>query len=84
MKFSEYVNGFVNLLNVAVVPVIAALAFAAFIWGAVNYFFVSGDDEAKRKEGRAFIFWSLLGMAVLFSVWGFVNVLLSTLGFAPD
>lgn len=83
MKFSDYANGFVNLLNVAVAPVITALAFAALIWGAVNYFFIHGGDEKKRAEGRAFILWSLLGMAVLFSVWGLVNVLLSTLGFAP-
>jgi hypothetical protein len=31
-----------------------------------------------------FAFWGLLGMVVLFSVWGFVNLLLSTLGVAPS
>lgn len=83
MKFSQYVDGIINLLNTVVVPVIFSLAFAAFIWGMVNYFFIHGGDEAKRSEGRQFLLWSIIGMAVLFSVWGFVNLLLSTLGVAP-
>ena len=83
MKFSGYVDGSIGLLNTVVVPVIFALAFAAFVWGVVKYLFIHGNDEAKRAEGRLFVLWGVIGMAVLFSVWGFVNLLLSTLGFAP-
>ncbi|MEK7144346.1 MAG: hypothetical protein AAB794_00570 [Patescibacteria group bacterium] len=83
MKFSQYVGGFITLLNTVVVPVIAALAFAAFIWGAVNYFFLQAADEKKREEGRLFVLWGIIGLVVLFSVWGLVNLLLSTLGLTP-
>ena len=83
MKFSGYVNGIVGLLNTVVAPVIAALAFAAFVWGVVNYFFIHADDEQKRGEARMFLLFGLIGLVVLFSVWGFVNILLSTLGIAP-
>ena len=83
MTFSGYVNGIIGLLNTVVVPVIFALAFLAFVWGVVNYFFLGGTDEKKRGEGRQFVFWGLLGMLVLFSVWGLVNLLLSTLGIKP-
>lgn len=76
-------TGIIGILNTVVVPVIFALAFLVFVWGAVNYFFLSSGDEAKRSEGRQFVLWGLLGMVVLFSVWGFVNLLLSTLGIAP-
>ena len=84
MKFSEYVNGFIGLLNTVVVPVLFALAFAAFVWGIANYFFFHMGDEKKREEGRIFILWGLIGLVVLFSVWGFVNLLLSTLGITPS
>lgn len=87
MTFAEFIGsgttGVIGLLNVVVVPVIFALSFLVFVWGVVNYFFFNGGDEAKRAEGRAFVLWGLLGMVVLFSVWGFVNLLLSTLGIAP-
>lgn len=87
MSFKTFIGsgttGIIGVLNTVVVPIIFAFAFAVFVWGVVNYFFISGADEKKRSEGRQFVFWGLLGMAVLFSVWGFVNILLSTLGIAP-
>lgn len=76
-------TGIIGLLNTVAVPVIFALAFLVFVWGVVNYLFLSGGDEGKRAEGRQFALWGILGMVVLFSVWGFVNIVLSTLGIAP-
>ncbi|MDO8514655.1 MAG: hypothetical protein Q7S50_03875 [bacterium] len=77
-------SGIIGILNTVVVPVIFAFAFAAFIWGVVNYFFLHGGEEIKREEGRKFILWGIIGMVVLFSVWGFVNIVLSTLGIMPQ
>jgi hypothetical protein len=87
MTFAQYIGnsstGVIGLLNLVVVPVIFALSFLAFVWGVINYFFLHSGDETKRAEGRTFVLWGLLGLIVLFSVWGFVNLLLSTLGIAP-
>jgi len=87
MTFAQFVgtssSGLIGVLNTVVVPIIFTLAFAAFIWGVVNYFFLHGGEETKREEGKEFILWSIIGIVVLFSVWGFVNLLLSTLGIAP-
>lgn len=87
MTFAQFIgdgtSGVIGVLNLVVVPVIFSLAFAAFVWGVVSYFFLRGGEEAKRAEGRLFIMWGLIGLVVLFSVWGFVNILLSTLGIAP-
>ena len=86
MTFAQFVgsgsSGVIGAVNTAVVPLIAAFAFAAFIWGVANYFFLNVGNETKRAEGRQFIFWGILGIVVFFSVWGFVNILLSTLGIA--
>ena len=35
-------------MSLSVVPIIFAFAFAAFIWGLVNYFYLHPGDEAKR------------------------------------
>lgn len=87
MTFAQFVGGgsegLIGALNTVAIPVIATLAFAVFTWGVANYFLLHGGDEGKRAEGRQFILWGVLGMAVLFSVWGFVKILLSTLGIAP-
>lgn len=87
MTFKDFIGsgttGVIGVLNTIVVPLIVTLAFAAFVYGVVKYFFISGDNETSRGEGRQFIIWGLIGLAVLFSVWGFVNLMLSTLGISP-
>jgi hypothetical protein len=86
MTFAQFVGsgstGLIGILNTVVVPLLFTLAAAAFVWGIVNYFFIHGGEEAKRAEGRQFVLWGIIGLAVLFSIWGFVNLLLSTLGIA--
>lgn len=88
MTFAQFIGngstGIIGAINVIVVPVIFAASFAVFVWGIVKYFFLHGGEETSREEGRYFILWGLIGMAVLFSVWGFVKLLLSTLGIAPS
>ena len=87
MTFAQFIGsgttGIIGIINVVVVPFIIALAFLVFIYGVVNYFFLHGGEDAKRAEGRQFILWGVLGLTVIFSVWGLVNILLSTLGIAP-
>jgi Type IV secretion system pilin len=87
MTFAQFIGsgttGIIGAVNIVVVPLIFAFAFLVFIWGVVNYFFLNKGDETKRAEGKQFVFWGILGMVLLFSVWGFVNLLLSTLGITP-
>ena len=87
MTFAKLIGngttGIIGAINTVVVPIIGILIFLVLVWGVVNYFFIHGDDDKKREEGRQFIFWGVLGMVVYFSVWGFVNLALSTLGIAP-
>ena len=89
MTFAQFVGnstnntGIIGVFNTVIVPVIFALAFLAFIWGIMSYFFFHGGEEQKRTEGRQFILWGIIGMVVLFSVGGVVKILLSTLGIMP-
>jgi Type IV secretion system pilin len=88
MTFADYIGttpttGVIGLINLVLVPVIFALAFLVFIWGVIKYFIIHGGEETKRVEGRQFVLWGLIGIVVLFSVWAFVNILLSTLGISP-
>ena len=89
MTFAQFVGsgstGIIGVINTIVIPLIAALVFIVFIYGVVKYFFLNNNgDEAKLKEGRDFILWGILGLVALFSVWGIVNILLSTLGLTSN
>jgi len=57
-----------------VIPILFAIATIVFFWGIILYI-TSGGDEEKRKEGRGFIIYGLIGLFVMVAVWGIVNVL---------
>jgi hypothetical protein len=60
-----------------VVPFLFALATVGFIWGVIQMF-MNPDSEEKRKTGKQFMVWGLVGLFVMLSVWALVNVLSST------
>ena len=75
------VLGYVTcIINNSVIPLIFALATVMFIWGAVNFFIINADEEAKRAQGKQFMIWGIIALAVMLSVWGLVGILSSTFG----
>lgn len=80
MTFANLVQNILSFINQVVVPFIFALAFLTFIWGVFNLFFLGSDDSGKQEKARSFMLYGLLGMVVLFSVWGLVSILLNTFG----
>lgn len=79
MSFANYVDSIINVINTLVVPTILSLTFFVFVYGVLKQFVFEGDDTA-RKKGRQITLWGLIGMAIVFSLWGLVALLLSTLG----
>lgn len=75
---TPYSNGIIDLINKVFVPVLFAIAFLYFIYGVYKYFILGAEKDTERATGRTFVLWSLVGFAVILSVWGLVNVLIST------
>ena len=64
-----------SVLN-AVIPVIIGLAFVVFLWGIYKYVTTASlDGKAGAKET---IIYGLIGLFVMLSAWGLVNVLIVT------
>lgn len=68
----------VPFVDNAVIPLLYALAFLFFMYGMAR-FFLSPSEEA-REMGRQHAVWGIIALAVLFSIWGIVRIMLSTLG----
>lgn len=66
-------------LNKTVVPFLFALAFLFFIVTAARYFIIGGGSEDARKKARLLALWGIIAFVVMVSIWGIVNVLLSSL-----
>lgn len=80
MTFAAFVTQIVGFINYVLVPLLFAIAGLAFLWGVFQYFFMSNGDAGKQAEGRTFVLWGVIGLAVLFSTWGLVNVLMASVG----
>lgn len=80
-QLSLFFINIVRVIDVVIVPVIFSVAFVVFLWGVFRYFIAGAGDEEKRKEGRKFITWSIIGFFLMFAVWGIVNLLINSLGF---
>ncbi len=75
-----------RIYTVILNPIIAllfGLAFAYLIWGVVKYVSQS-DQEAMREEGRRAIIWGIIGMFVMFSVFGILRLVIGTIGADTD
>ena len=81
-----YKDSIVSVINSILLPVLIALAFITFLWGVYNYFILGADNEDKRKEGRSFVLWGIIGFVIIFSLWGLVTIVRDTLnlqGYRP-
>ncbi|MBP6884672.1 MAG: hypothetical protein KBC17_02490 [Candidatus Pacebacteria bacterium] len=66
------------LLNRSLVPLIFAIALITFLWGVVK--FIQASSSSEKEEGRQFMLWGVIALAVMISVWGLVKILGGSFG----
>jgi len=71
----------IDIINQIIVPVLFAIAFIVFVWGAFQTFIVGASSEDVKEKGRNLMLWGLIGFFVMVSVWGLVNILTGTIQF---
>ena len=79
-NFKELVEIFTDLISVAL-PVIAGLAFLAFLWGLAKFVFRIGGDEKAVAEGKKFMVWALIALFIMVSLWGIISFASRDIGF---
>ena len=77
-KFQDLLCYITGIINDSIIPLIFALAVVSFVWGTVQFFILNAEDEKKREQGRQFMIWGVVALAVMLSVWGLVGILRST------
>jgi hypothetical protein len=78
---------FLNQLNKVILnPLILlmfGLALVYFIYGIIKFLSLPAGDKG-REEARKSIMWGIIGMAIMFSVFGLIHFILSTFGVTGD
>jgi hypothetical protein len=78
--FATAVRSLVGLFN-QIIPVLAGLAILFFFWGLIRYIYKAGDSKG-RAAGRDAIIWGLVGLFIIFSLYGILNFLSYNFGLA--
>ncbi len=67
-----------NILN-PVIEIAFVVALVVFLFGVMEFIRNTGSKE-KREDGRRHMLWGLIGLAIMLSVFGIINILVRTFG----
>jgi hypothetical protein len=80
---AQSIGGLMGLLDMAkqlinqVIPFVITLALLVFLWGILQY--ILSTDADKRGEARGYMIYGIIGLFVMVSVWGLVNIIVRSL-----
>mgnify|MGYP003393317964 CR=1 FL=1 len=82
------INTFIRAVNSVILnPLIIlmfALSFLYFTYYAIRFLAVDvGDKGGARKEARDAMIWGIVGMVVMFSVYGLIGFVVDSIGVPP-
>jgi hypothetical protein len=77
MNFASLVTNLVTLLNSTLIPLLYALAFLYFVFGVARFVFLQGEEG--RKKAKDTMIYGLIGLVIIFGLWGIINLGLNTL-----
>ncbi|HNU95423.1 MAG TPA: hypothetical protein PLZ70_01100 [Candidatus Paceibacterota bacterium] len=82
-KAEASVESFINTINKVVINPIIYFLFSLgtilFLFGIIR-FFLNPTDETIRKESKNHMVWGLIGMFIMVSVFGIMNLIVKTIG----
>lgn len=77
--FSSFVDSWIRTAEQGIMPLIVGAASLAFLWGVAQYMRASGDAKA-RADGIAYMTWGIVGLVVIFGLWGLVSLVAQLVG----
>jgi heme/copper-type cytochrome/quinol oxidase subunit 2 len=78
VRAEQLVENFTKLL-LSTVPIIATLSIVVFFWGIVKVIY-NAENQKEHTEARKFMVYGLIGVFVIFSIWGIILFLEGVLG----
>jgi Type IV secretion system pilin len=70
---SKFINDVTNFIGTAVANLLLTLAVAVFFWAVINFLAKRSQGASDgMKQARDMLGWSIVGLFVMFSVWGII------------
>lgn len=86
-KFKQGVNSFVNKINdiflKPILTLLVALSVIYFVWG-LAVFISRTNEDTERQKARQHMLWGIIGLFIIFSVWGIMNIIMDTVNYVGN
>ena len=73
----DVVNFIIRFINRGIIPIIFSLALLYFLYGIAQYIKQAGDPKARDNAAKMMLY-GIIGLFVMTSVWGLVNLVANT------
>ena len=81
MDITSFLQKAADLVLNPLIYLAFAISFVYFFYGVIQFLRQEASDTNKtREEARDAILWGLVGMAIMFSVYGLIGFVLDTFG----
>jgi succinate dehydrogenase/fumarate reductase cytochrome b subunit len=84
MDIQTLLTTILDFLNNTIIPFVYSLAFLVFFINVLRYFIIGAGNEESRESAKRLATWGLAAFVVIFSIWGIVNLLITTFGIQYD
>ncbi len=82
-SFDSFIASVNNHLLNPVIYLLFGVAMVVFLYGVV-IFIANQSNESERANGKKHMLFGVIGLAIMFSVWAFINIIISTFGLEDD
>ncbi len=73
------IDGIVNTVFEPIAYLLFSLGFLVFMWGLIE-FIANPTNSSIKEKGKQHMIFGILGLLIMVSVWGIVDLVTSTLG----
>jgi hypothetical protein len=81
-KLYAFLGKVVEQIINPIILLLAGAAFVVFLWGVFKFIQKAGDEK-ERESGRRAIGWGLIGLVIIFGVYGILNIALTAFNLDP-
>jgi hypothetical protein len=82
MTVDQFINSILSEIVNPFIAILFSLAFLVFMWGLIQFLYQSGSSD-KREEGKQHMLWGIIGLFIMLSAYGIVNVVLPIFNIDP-
>lgn len=74
------INGIVREIVNPAIAILFTAAIVVFFWGLIQFIYGAGKEEDAKKNGKRHMMWGVIGLFIMLSAFGILQLFTNTFG----